>query len=74
MKNTCETPDKKGDSFKLFKTDRGSRLVVNSMTIAYRRPKNLRDLLSPSTLKETYTLNVNSTIQEFTKAQGNNHG
>ena len=72
-KNTCKTPDKNGNSFKLFKTDRGSRFVVNRMTIAYHRPKNLRDLLSPSKLKETSTLNVNSAPQEFTKAQGNNH-
>ena len=67
-KTTCETPDKNGNSFKLFKTDRGSRFVVDSMTIAYHRPKNLRDLLSPSKLKESSTLNVNSALQEFKKA------
>ena len=62
---TCETPDKNGESMKVFTTDRGSRFGIENMTIAYHRPKNLRDLLSPSKLKETPSLNVKSVLKEL---------
>ena len=62
---TCETPDKNNESMKVFTTDRGSRFGIENMTIAYHRPKNLRDLLSPSKLKETPSLNVKSVLKEL---------
>lgn len=69
-----ETPYKNGDSFKLFTTDRGSRFIMDRITIAYHQPNHLRNLISHYKLKETPTMNLNSVLQEFTKAQDNNHG
>ena len=71
--NTCETPDKNGESLKHFETELGSKFKIDRMTLAYHRPKNLRDLLSPSTLRETNTLNVNTVLNSW-KALGDNNG
>ena len=62
---TCETPDKNGESMKHFTTERGSRFGIRTMTIAYHRPKNLRDLLSPSKLNETTSMNVLSVLNKL---------
>ena len=70
--NTCKTPDKNGDSLKHFETELGSKFQIERMTLAYHRPKNLRDLLSPSTLRETTTLNVTTVLNSW-KALGDNN-
>ena len=52
-KEHCEIPDTKwGDSFRSLKNGEGGAMEINKMTVAYNRPKNLRDLLSPSRLLE----------------------
>ena len=40
-------------------------MTIEKLTVAYHRPKNLRDLLSPSKLKETPSLNVKSVLKEL---------
>ena len=47
----CETTYESADSFKHFKNRvTGGVMEVNKMTIAYHRPKNIRDVLVPSKL------------------------
>ena len=45
----------------------GSTMKIKGLTVAYSRPKNLRDLLCPSKLKEFDDLTVSSTINNFMK-------
>lgn len=54
----CERPDEIGESFRNYKFSDGSSLNIDKLTVAYSRPKNLRDLLSPSRLLEFDTCNV----------------
>ena len=54
----CESPNKNGESFKHFTTKSEEIFEVSRMTLAYSRPKNLRDLLSPTKLLETEEINV----------------
>ena len=51
-KEHCECPDRFGESFWHSKNNEGGVLEINKLTVAYSRPKNLRDLLSPSRLLE----------------------
>ena len=51
-KNICEQPDELGESFRELSTEQGARISITKLTVAHSRPKNLRDVLSPSTLQE----------------------
>ena len=53
-KEKCEKPDDLGESFTELTTELGGRMRIPKLTVAYNRPKNLRDLLSPSTLLELF--------------------
>ena len=45
------TPDKNNNSFNLgIHNKDGRKMTINKMTVAYSKPKNLRDHLCPSTL------------------------
>ena len=57
--NTC---NKGKSSFQNYETETGT-MKINKFTIAYSRPKNLRDILSPSTLKETEDIQVSNFIK-----------
>ena len=47
----CNTPDERGESFCTgFKNQKGQQMKIDKLTIAYSRPKNLQDLLNPTTL------------------------
>ena len=48
---SCNLPDEYGDSFKDgCPNNQGHSMKIEQLTVAYSRPKNLRDLLSPTTL------------------------
>ena len=51
-KNTCEKVDELGESFCEMVTESGCHMRITKLTVAYSRPKNLRDVLSPSTFQE----------------------
>ena len=54
----CESLDENGHSFKHQPTLLGNNFKISKTTIAYSRPKNLRDKLQPSKLFETTSCNV----------------
>ena len=60
-KNICEKPDELGESFREMSTELGGTMRVTKLTVAYSRPKNLRDVLSPSALQEF----EDCTVQQF---------
>ena len=60
-KNICEKPDELGESFREMSTQSGGTMRITKLTVAYSRPKNLRDVLSPSTLQEF----EDCTVQQF---------
>ena len=60
--NTCEVPNSNGDSFKRIITNRDEIFKISNITVAYSRSKNLRDMLSPTKLKETATINVQAAL------------
>ena len=48
---SCNTDDMNEGSFKEgCYNHQGNKMVIEKLTVAYSRPKNLRDLLSPTTL------------------------
>ena len=51
-KDICEKPDELGESFRELSTEQGARMSITKLTVAYSRPKNLRDVLAPSALQE----------------------
>jgi hypothetical protein len=52
-KNICKSTDNLGDSFLRMKNeDTGSTMRIKKLMVAYSRPKNIRDLLTPSKLTE----------------------
>ena len=51
-KEICEKPDNLGESFCFMKNTEGGILRIKKLTVAYSRPKNLRDLLSPTKFLE----------------------
>ena len=60
-KNICEKPDDLGESFREISTELGGTMRITKLTVAYSRPKNLRNVLSPSTLQEF----EDCTVQQF---------
>ena len=67
---TCNTPDEDGNSFESHPTPHGEEFSIKKLTVAYSRPKNLRDKLVPSTLFETPTCNVQKTIETLRLLNG----
>jgi hypothetical protein len=57
-KKTCENKDNLGESFTRLTTQSGSTLPISKLTVAYSRPKNLRDILCSSTLKDLDDCNI----------------
>ena len=51
-KEICVRPNNLGESFCLTKNTTGGVMRIRKLTVAYSRPKNLRDLMSPSKLLE----------------------
>ena len=52
--DTCESDPTCAGSFKSMPNDEtGDHMTIDKLTVAYHRPKNLRDLLSPSVLVES---------------------
>ena len=64
-KRTCESVDTSGESFKKMKTETGGIMRVPKLTVAYNRAKNIRDVLTPSTLEEF----DDCTVQGFLKTR-----
>ena len=63
---TCEnrstntpTPDEEGFN-NMLNTATSQRMMIDNLTVAYSRPKNLQDILCPSTLKEYDNITVSS--------------
>ena len=48
----CEKLDNLGESFRTARNEAGGLMTIPKLTVAYSRPKNLRDILSPSRLLE----------------------
>ena len=67
---TCNTPDEDGNSFESHPTPHGEEFSITKLTVAYSRPKNLRDKLVPSTLFETPTCNVQKSIETLRLLNG----
>ena len=67
----CETPSKHDNSPQSFKhgicNHYGNKMVIEKITIAYSRPKNLRDIISPTTLKQ---LSDEATVSTFLDSSG----
>ena len=62
-KSTCESNYNSNGKFShLLNNDTKEFMKISKLTIAYSRPKNLRDLLVPSKLTETDTINVENFI------------
>ena len=52
-KSTCESNNEDGENFnELTNEETGETMMIKKLTVAYSRPKNLRDLLSPTKLTE----------------------
>ena len=49
---TCEEPSEFGNFKELTNENTGGTMSIDKLTICYHRPKNLRDILSPTTLPE----------------------
>ena len=69
--STCESPDEKGHSFKCNPTQNDEHMMmINKVTIAYSRPKNLRDEIIQSKLFETESCNAASVLKDMRKPNG----
>ena len=64
---TCMTYNELGQGF-----DKYDGLNIDKLTVAYSRPKNLRDILIPSTLFETATISAQQIIDDIKHKK--NHG
>ena len=60
--STCESPNYDGESFKRMNNANGEVFMISRPTVAYSRPTNLRDMLSPTKLIETDRANVHSAL------------
>ena len=65
-----ESLDNSGYSFKCNPTPEGTNFRISKLTIAYSRPKNLRDKLTPSTLFETESCNVKHIMNTIAPLHG----
>ena len=68
--STCESLDTKGHSFKYHPTPDGNNMMIKRATIAYSRPKNLRDQLISSKLFETDSCNAETILQKMRPPHG----
>ena len=57
---TCEEPSCFGTFKSLTNEQTGGNMSIDKLTICYHRPKNLRDILSPTTLKDCHNSKVSS--------------
>ena len=64
---TCATPDADKESLRSVMTHRETRLNIEGLTVAYSRPKNLRDCLVQSRLVETSEINVETSLRVLKK-------
>ena len=54
----CEKESKLGNLQDMLNEETGNHMKIKQLTVAYSRPKNLRDYLCPSALFETTDINV----------------
>ena len=64
---TTNNPMNKHGFDKIENEDTGGTMRITQFTTAYSRPKNLRDVLCPSTLKEYDDISVQNTINTLKK-------
>ena len=65
-KDTCNKEDHRGESFSnAANEEKGSTMVISKLTVAYSRPKNLRDILSPSKLREFNGCRVENFLDNY---------
>ena len=62
-KEHCNKPDRLGESFSFYTNGSGKALRIKNLTVAYSRPKNLWDILSPSKLIEFDDCNVRQFLE-----------
>ena len=67
---TCATPDDDKESFRNLLTAKETRMRISNLTVAYSRPKNLRDCLVQSRLVETSQHNVRTILHEINNSNG----
>ena len=67
--NCCTTnnPDNETGFDNMVNPDTDGKMKIKQFTIAYSRPKNIRDLLCPSTLYETDDISVQHSIKRLKK-------
>ena len=63
--STCESSDSNCNFKFLLNSKTQDHMTIDKLTVAYSRPKNLRDLLVPSTLQETDDINVSKFVKPF---------
>ena len=63
---TTHNPSNNNGFNNMINENTGGLLSVKKLTIAYHRPKNLRDILCPTTLLETDTASVNTIASTIT--------
>ena len=68
--NICESSNEKGHSFLSHPTPDGTNMMIKKLTIAYSRPKNLRDELIKSKLFETESCNADTVLKNMRKPIG----
>lgn len=69
--SSCGSLDEKGHNFKYHSTLEGTNMMmINKITIAYSRPKNLRDELITSKLFETELCNAAYVLKDMRKPNG----
>ena len=67
--STCESDTSSNGNFKCFFNKKNQDFMkINTLTVAYSRPQNIRDHLCPSTLRETENIKVSMFIYKFTRA------
>ena len=64
---TTTNPDNNNGFDHLPNEETGDILAIKKLTIAYHRPKNLQDILCPSTLQEYDNITVSSITSDLTK-------
>ena len=64
--STCESSESNSNFKFLLNPKTKEHMSIDKLTVAYSRPKNLRDLLVSSTFQETEDVNVAKFVKPFT--------
>ena len=66
----CNKPDEHGNSFSMgLKNGKGLTVQIDQLTVAYSRPKNLRDVLNPTKLLPPPDTSVSALCANLRKEQ-----